>query len=178
MALHYNLNEKIQTNLIDHLMQDAAEKAGLLDWESIARVQFRQGVTKGHNLGSMALTKRGGGRVLGVKVESAFVPVPLPPVGANAVSIGTDGAVDSKSSSSSSSSSSGSGAAGSGNGSTPMVCQTDDDLLLKDGDVPSSPSSRAAGKDSSSSLHTSQAQRAAALAVGLASAGASDVISR
>ena len=148
----------------------------MLDWESIARVQFRQGVTKGHNLGSMALTKRGGGRVLGVKVEPAFVPVPMPPTSANAVTVGTDGAVDSKSTGSSSSS--GSVASGSGNGSTPMVCQTDDDVLLKDGEVPSSPSSKAAGKDSGSSLHASQAQRAAALAVGLASAGASDVISR
>ena len=170
-----------RTNLIYNLMQDAAEKAGLLDWESIARVQFRQGVTKGHNLGSLALTKRGGGRMLGVKVEPAFVPVPMPPAGANAVSVGADGAVDSKStssSSSSSSSSSGSGASGLGNGSAPMVCQSDDDLLLKDGDVPCSPSSRAAGKDSGFSLHASLAQRAAALAVGLASAGASDVISR
>ena len=50
--------------------------------------------------------------------------------------------------------------------------QIGDESHQIDGDVPCSPSSRAAGRDSS------QAQRAAALAVGLVSAGASDIISR
>ena len=154
-------------------MQDAAEKAGLLDWESIARVQFRQGVTKGHNLGTMALTKRGGGRVLGVKVEPVFVPVPLPAGNVNAVSVGADGDVDSATTSSSGS---GSGAGGAVSCSIPMVCQVDGESLQRFDDVNCSPNSRSAGKDSS--LPTSQAQRAAALAVGLTSAGASDVISR
>lgn len=150
------------------MLQDAAEKAGLLDWESIARAQFRQGVTKGHNLGTMALTKRGGGRVLGVKVEPAFVPVPLPVSGANAPSVDADGAPDAKSSSSSS----GLGAAVASSGPALSTSQIGDESHQIDGDVPCSPSSRAAGRDSS------QAQRAAALAVGLVSAGASDIISR
>jgi hypothetical protein len=156
--------------ITNRFSQDAAEKAGLLDWESIARAQFRQGVTKGHNLGTMALTKRGGGRVLGVKVEPAFVPVPLPVSGANAPSVDADGAPDAKSSSSSSSS--GSGAGGASSGPALSTGQIYDELLQIDGDVPCSPSSRPAGRDSS------QAQRAAALAVGLVSAGASDIISR
>jgi hypothetical protein len=121
-------------------------------------------------LGTMALTKRGGGRVLGVKVEPAFVPVPVPVSGANAPSVDADGAPDAKSSSSSSSS--GSGAGGASSGPALSTSQTDDESLQIDGDVPCSPSSRAAGRDSS------LAQRAAALAVGLVSAGASDIISR
>ena len=45
----------------------------MLDWESLARAQFRQGVAKEHNLGALAMNKRGGGRAAVVKVEA---PVP------------------------------------------------------------------------------------------------------
>ena len=131
----------------------------MLDWESLARAQFRQGVSRDHNLGALAMNKRGGGRAAVVKVEA---PVPA---------VIKDG-------SSGSSSSSGPGSAALTDG------PSSDGSYL--GGSSSTLGDQSQSMDISSSLpgssdpprDSSAASNAAALEVGLQGVGVPDIVNR
>ena len=165
------------------LPQDAAEKAGLLDWSSLAKAQLRQAVAKEHNLGSFALSRRGGrastvkaAPVLSVVVHAADASAGAD-TGANtdANIVGDPDVrlerVDSLDDAS--------------NNTTKLVedkdiinvTVTDEGLRSSLASLPSSPTSSAKALKDAMQV-TFQANRALALNVGLAGAGMSDMISR
>jgi hypothetical protein len=128
----------------------------LLDWESLARAQFRQGVAKEHNLGALAMNKRGGGRAAVVKAEVS-APVVL--------SNGSASATSSASASSGSTALDGSSSEGLNNGGSSSAVGNESQKMDVSTACPGSSSSLEAVRDSS--LAASIASNTAALDVGL-----------
>jgi hypothetical protein len=122
----------------------------LLDWESLARAQFRQGVAKEHNLGALAMNKRGGGRAAVVKAEVS-APVVLSNGSASATSSAS--ALD------------GSSSEGLNNGGSSSAVGNESQKMDVSTACPGSSSSLEAVRDSS--LAASIASNTAALDVGL-----------
>lgn len=126
----------------------------------MARVQFRQLVAKEHNLGMLAMSKRGIGRSVAAKAERAGTATSANAAVSVAGTVSVEEGVRPTDGDSSNNSS--------GNVATTAL-HVDADVRVDTDALPCSPSKNIA-KDGLA--------RAAALSIGLAGAGASDVINR